>query len=167
MRQLDPGNRLFASIDAFLTGVDVVENELLDPATMPDPFGTVLRDYYATLERYRLLTYGRQIVGAVRELERPGLADRIHATLRYLIVDEYQEINPAQERLTRVAGREFRRQHRAARAGARTHSPPAAATPTGSRAAPETTRDTGHVVRPPSESATPPGWVSPGARRLR
>jgi DNA helicase-2/ATP-dependent DNA helicase PcrA len=102
VRQLDPGNRLFASIDAFLTGVDVVENELLGPATMPDPFGTVLRDYYATLERYRLLTYGRQIVRAVRELERPDLASRIHATLRHLIVDEYQDVNPAQERLIRL-----------------------------------------------------------------
>lgn len=102
VRQLDPGNRLFASIDAFLTGVDVVENELLDPATMPDPFGTVLRDYYATLGRYRLLTYGHQIVGAVRELERPQLASRIHATLCHLIVDEYQDVNPAQERLIRL-----------------------------------------------------------------
>lgn len=102
VRQLDPRDRLFASIDAFLTGVDVVENELLDPATMPDPFGTVLRDYYATLERYRLLTYGRQIVGAVAELERPELAARLHATLRHLIVDEYQDVNPAQERLIRL-----------------------------------------------------------------
>ena len=46
MRQLDPGNRLFASIAAFLKSVDVVENELLDPARCPSPFGTVLRDYY-------------------------------------------------------------------------------------------------------------------------
>lgn len=99
VRQLDPGDRLFASIDAFLTGVDVVENEMLDPATIPDPFGTVLRDYYATLERYRLLTYGQQVVRAVRELERPDLAASIHGTLRHLIVDEYQDINPAQERL--------------------------------------------------------------------
>ena len=36
------GDRLFASIEAFLSGVDVVENELLDPAAMPAPFGTVL-----------------------------------------------------------------------------------------------------------------------------
>jgi ATP-dependent DNA helicase UvrD/PcrA len=59
LRQLDPGNRLFASIEAFLKGVDVVENELLDPGSLPDPFGAVLRDYYATLDRYRLLTYGQ------------------------------------------------------------------------------------------------------------
>jgi DNA helicase-2/ATP-dependent DNA helicase PcrA len=99
VRQLDPGNRLFASIAAFLTSVDVVENELLDPATMPDPFGTVLRAYYETLDHYRLLTYGQQVVRAVRELEHPELAAEIHAKLRHLIVDEYQDVNPAQERL--------------------------------------------------------------------
>lgn len=99
VRQLDPDDRLFASIGGFLRGVDIVENELLDPATMPDPFRTVLQDYYATLDRYRLLTYGQQIVRAGRELERPELAAKLHRTLRHLIVDEYQDINPAQERL--------------------------------------------------------------------
>ena len=99
IRQLDQDNRLFASIAAFLKSVDVVENELLDPAAMPDPFGSVLRAYYETLDRYRLLTYGQQVVRAVRELERPELAAEIHARVRHLIVDEYQDVNPAQERL--------------------------------------------------------------------
>ncbi len=69
---------------------------------MPDPFGSVLGAYYATLDRYRLLTYGQQVVRAVRELERPELAAEIHAGLRHLIVDEYQDVNPAQERLIRL-----------------------------------------------------------------
>ncbi|MBX6387874.1 MAG: ATP-dependent helicase [Frankia sp.] len=99
LRQLDPANRMFAAIATFLKGVDVVENELLDPSTLPDPFGHILRDYYATLDRYRLLTYGQQVVRAVRELERPEFAAQIHAELRHLIVDEYQDVNPAQERL--------------------------------------------------------------------
>ena len=99
LRQLDPQNRLFASISAFLKGVDVVENELLDPERLPDPFGTVLRAYYDTLDRYRLLTYGQQVVRAVRELERPDLAAEIHSRLRHLVVDEYQDVNPAQEGL--------------------------------------------------------------------
>ena len=102
LRQLDPRNRLFASIEAFLKSVEVVENELLDPATMPDPFGGLLRAYYETLDRYRLLTYGQQVVGAVRELERPELAAAVHAELRHLIVDEYQDVNPAQERLVEL-----------------------------------------------------------------
>ncbi|MGI8412131.1 MAG: ATP-dependent helicase [Solirubrobacteraceae bacterium] len=102
LKQLDERNRLFAAIAAFLKGVDVVENELLDPAAMPDPFGGVLRNYYATLERYRLLTYGQQVVRAVTELERPELAGELHGVLRHLIVDEYQDVNPAQERLIRL-----------------------------------------------------------------
>jgi len=102
IRQLDGRGRLFASIAAFLTSVDVVENELLDPAAMPDPFGSVLRAYYETLDRYRLLTYGQQVVRAVRELEHPELAAEVHARLRHLIVDEYQDVNPAQERLIRL-----------------------------------------------------------------
>ena len=102
LKQLDPRNRTFASIAAFLKGVDVVENELLDPATMPAPFGSVLGSYYETLERYRLLTYGQQIARAVSELQRPELAAEVHGKLRHLIVDEYQDVNPAQERLIRL-----------------------------------------------------------------
>ena len=101
IRQLDPAgrDRLFAAIDAFLKSVAVVENELLDPIAMPEPFQTVLTDYLTALERYRLLTYGQQIVNAVREIERPEVAATVHAELRHLIVDEYQDVNPAQERL--------------------------------------------------------------------
>jgi len=104
VRALDPSgsNRLFAGIEAFLKSVDVVENELLDAAAMPEPFQSTLIAYYDTLERYRLLTYGQQIVRAVAELERPELAAEVHGTIRHLIVDEYQDVNPAQERLIRL-----------------------------------------------------------------
>lgn len=104
IRQLDPSgrDRLFASIQHFLKSVDVVENELLDPSSIPDPFGTVLRDYLATLERYRLLTFGQQIVRAVEELQRPEVLASVRSELRHLIVDEYQDVNPAQERLVEL-----------------------------------------------------------------
>ncbi|MGH2951702.1 MAG: ATP-dependent helicase [Solirubrobacterales bacterium] len=106
LRRLDPRERLFASIAAFIKGVEVVENELLDPTTMPEPLRTVLLAYYETLDRYRLLTYGQQVVRAVRELERPELAAEVQAEVRQLIVDEYQDVNPAQERLIELlAGR--------------------------------------------------------------
>ena len=99
IRRLDQRERLFAAVASFLRSVDVVENELIDPASVPDPFGSILCAYYDTLERYRLLTYGQQVVRAVAELERDELRSEIHAHLRHLIVDEYQDINPAQERL--------------------------------------------------------------------
>jgi DNA helicase-2/ATP-dependent DNA helicase PcrA len=101
VKQLDPGGggKLFASIQAFLKGLDVVENELLDADAIPAPFSAVLDAYLEALERYRLLSYGQQIVRAVRELEKPAVRASVHAELRHLIVDEYQDINPAQERL--------------------------------------------------------------------
>jgi DNA helicase-2/ATP-dependent DNA helicase PcrA len=102
LRQLDPRGRLFASIAAFLKSVDVVENELLDPDAITGPFGSILRAHYATLDHYRLLTFGQQVVRAVRELERQEMAAEIHSRLRHLIVDEYQDVNPAQERLIRL-----------------------------------------------------------------
>jgi DNA helicase-2/ATP-dependent DNA helicase PcrA len=104
LRQLDLAgrDRLFASINAFLQSVDVVENELIDPALLPDPLRSVMAAYYERLDRYRLLTYGQQVVRAVRELERPELCAEIHGTLKHLVVDEYQDVNPAQERLIRL-----------------------------------------------------------------
>ncbi|MCA1703790.1 MAG: UvrD-helicase domain-containing protein, partial [Actinobacteria bacterium] len=89
LKQLDLRGRLFAAIRRFLEGVDVVENELLDPATMPEPFRSILSDYLDTLERYRLLTYGQQVVRAVHELARPEVKEQVHSELRHLIVDEY------------------------------------------------------------------------------
>jgi len=99
IKDLDPNRRMFAAIKAFLHNVDVVENELLDPNSMPDPFGSVLASYLLSLDRYRLLSYGQQIARAVHELERPEIQEKIRADLRHLIVDEYQDVNPAQERL--------------------------------------------------------------------
>ncbi len=101
VRQLDPDGkkRLYKSVEAFLKGLDVVENELLDPTELPDPFGTIVVDYLEALGRYRLLSYGQQVARAVAELERPEVAEAVHAELRHLIVDEYQDVNPAQERL--------------------------------------------------------------------
>jgi len=101
LKQFDPQgrNRLFASVEVFARSVDIVENELIPVAALPDPFSSAVIAYYDTLERYRLLTYGLQIVKAVEELSRPEIADRVHADLRHLIVDEYQDVNPSQERL--------------------------------------------------------------------
>lgn len=99
IRQFDGNKRLFGSIARFLQAVDVVENELLDPESMPDPFRQVLLAYLATLDRYRLLTFGQQTVRAVQALQDPVVLRKVRATLRHLIVDEYQDVNPAQERL--------------------------------------------------------------------
>jgi DNA helicase-2/ATP-dependent DNA helicase PcrA len=95
----DLTGKLYSSIHQFLMGLEVIENELIDDDVLPDPFVSIYREYLIRLERYRLLTFGQQVVRAVRELEWPAVRDLVHSELRHLIVDEYQDVNPAQERL--------------------------------------------------------------------
>lgn len=101
IKSLVPGNKLFNAIDLFNKSVQVLENELLDPASMPEPFKSVLETYLVSLDKYRLLTFGQQIVRSVAALEDPAVASEIHNSLKHLIVDEYQDVNPAQEELIR------------------------------------------------------------------
>jgi DNA helicase-2/ATP-dependent DNA helicase PcrA len=98
LRSLSNG-RVFASIRAFLANLEVVENELIPLTELSDPFRGKAEKFYQLLEQFRLLTYGQLISRAVAELGRPAVADAVHGTLRHLIVDEYQDVNPAQERL--------------------------------------------------------------------
>jgi DNA helicase-2/ATP-dependent DNA helicase PcrA len=91
--------QLFASIEAFVQNIEVVENELLLLDDLHPPFRDLVERFYALLDDYRLLTYGQMISRAVRELERPDVFAAVHGRLRHLIVDEYQDINPAQEAL--------------------------------------------------------------------
>ncbi len=94
------GDKHWAPIFEFLKNADVMENELIDPAKVKNTeFGKCYARYRETLDRYHFLTYGMLITQAVRALETPKVFERVHGRLKYLIVDEYQDVNPAQERL--------------------------------------------------------------------
>ena len=89
------------SIDLFLRAADVIGNELLPIDALE---GTEIGECYAAyldmLERFRFLTFGMIIAQTVKVLEtQPAIHSRVHGILKHLIVDEYQDINPAQERL--------------------------------------------------------------------
>ncbi len=94
------GNQHWRPIFDFLRNADVVENELIDGELMKGtPFGDCYLAFKQTLYRYHFLTYGLLISAAVKAISRPEVANRVRANLRYLIVDEYQDVNPAQEKL--------------------------------------------------------------------
>jgi DNA helicase-2/ATP-dependent DNA helicase PcrA len=93
--------RQFASIKTFLSNLDVVQNELLAVESLKGAFGEMVVKFYGLLDQFRLLTYGQLIARAVEELSKIEVRQAVQATLRYLIVDEYQDVNPAQEELIR------------------------------------------------------------------
>jgi len=102
LKELSPKSGKFHGIDLFRANADVVENELLDINELEDPFKSTYIMYLETLDRYRLMSYGLQIARAVQELRNPGVRERIVGSLRHLIVDEYQDVNFAQESLIQL-----------------------------------------------------------------
>jgi DNA helicase-2/ATP-dependent DNA helicase PcrA len=94
------GDQHWRPISDFLRNADVIENELIDHKRMAKtPFGECYVAYRQMLYRYHFLTYGLLISEAVKALARSEVFERVHGPLRHLIVDEYQDINPAQENL--------------------------------------------------------------------
>jgi DNA helicase-2/ATP-dependent DNA helicase PcrA len=100
------GNKHWDGVSEWTRIVDTVGNELLDApalerAGLLDRYGR----YIDLLDRFRFLTFSRVITEAISILEDQSLGPGMRGNLRYVIVDEYQDINPAQERLiTLLAG---------------------------------------------------------------
>lgn len=96
-------DRVWESVREFARTVDVISNEGLSAEAIDrTDFGPLYRNYLGVLDRLHVLTYGRIVQCAVETLEAPALAAAIAGPLKHLIVDEYQDINPSQDRLIRL-----------------------------------------------------------------
>ena len=96
-------DRKFKGIEEFKRIADIIGNELIDPAKLRNhEIGRCYQSYLDMLDRFRVLTFQMIIARAVESLKDPNVFRRVHGPLRHLIVDEYQDINPAQEQLIRL-----------------------------------------------------------------
>lgn len=96
----------FETIKQLCEAYKLINEELLDPAVVAteDPaLGQVLARIDALLERDHFIDFTTMIRRVVDALER-GDADveRALGELRHLLVDEYQDVNPLQERLIQL-----------------------------------------------------------------
>lgn len=94
--------RLYAGMKFFLENVQVVENELLSKELLEEEFAKSMARLYELLDQHRMMTFGMQIDRAVIELEKPDVRQLLKSKIEHLIVDEYQDVNPAQERLIQL-----------------------------------------------------------------
>jgi len=100
LSRLGRGEKHWKPIAEFAWTVDVIGNERIDADDLAGtPLGECYEAYLEMLARYRFLTFSRIISQAVGVLGEEAVYKRVHGPLRHLIVDEYQDINPAQERL--------------------------------------------------------------------
>ena len=100
-----PGTSYSACIRDFLRTVNMAWDELLDEKILsmraPEFFRKMKR-YEDLLKQHRLLTFGRIIYEAVLKLRQ---APTTLSHVKYLLVDEYQDINRAQAELIEYVGR--------------------------------------------------------------
>ena len=100
-----PGTSYSACIRDFLRTVNMAWDELLDEKALSKrapEFYKKMKRYEDLLSKHRLLTFGRIIYEAVLKLrEAPDTLSNV----KYLLVDEYQDINRAQAELIEYVGK--------------------------------------------------------------
>lgn len=102
---LASSNFYAASCEEFLYSVEIVQNELLDRKALKrrqSKFASGLERYEALLDEHHILTFGRMVSLAVKRIEKDPRPIR---QVRWLIVDEFQDVNKAQEQLIRLISR--------------------------------------------------------------
>lgn len=76
------------------------ESEINEPLIDGTPVAEAFDKYATLLERRRYLDYDAILVNAVAEIEiNDDLRTALSSRIRFLTVDEYQDVNPIQERL--------------------------------------------------------------------
>ena len=93
------GVKQWERINLWQKTADVIGNELLPSNRLKGVIKEISEAYDQKLDHYRFLTFSRIISQAVQELKKPKVGKQVVTPLRHLIVDEYQDINPAQETL--------------------------------------------------------------------
>ena len=96
----------FTAVSIFLRSVSVVNDELLDRGVLrrfSPRFVELLEQYESLMADHRVFNFGQLISFSVRVLEQNKYVQEIVAgSIKHLLVDEYQDLNPAQERLIQL-----------------------------------------------------------------
>jgi DNA helicase-2/ATP-dependent DNA helicase PcrA len=87
----------------YQTILSMVREADADPKLLANhPARQALEQYQDLLDRHRYLDYDEILVRAVMELlSRPPVREQLRQRVKYLTVDEYQDVNPIQEALIR------------------------------------------------------------------
>lgn len=94
-------------VKIFLDALNVIREDNVDFTLVPEGLKAALDSYEAVLDQHRYLDYSRIMLDALVALHDPEDPSRVRlqqvlgAQVKYLIVDEYQDINPLQEGLIR------------------------------------------------------------------
>jgi DNA helicase II / ATP-dependent DNA helicase PcrA len=100
-------NRAPQNVKVFLEALNVLREDNVDLERVPAGLRSALDRYHTLLDEHRYLDYSRIISEAVAALQDTTeesnlrLQEFLSSDVKYLIVDEYQDVNPLQEALIR------------------------------------------------------------------
>lgn len=94
------------AVSVFLRSIAVVNDELIDRGVLrrlSPRFAELLEQYKNLMTDHRVFNFGQLISLSVQVLEQHKYVQEIVAgSIEHLLVDEYQDLNPAQERLVKL-----------------------------------------------------------------
>lgn len=90
-------------IKDFCRNVDLVRDEQIEPDALEPPFRQCYLSYLALLDQYHYLDFAEMIAQYIAVLRgSPALLTAERERVRYLFVDEYQDVNSQQETLIQL-----------------------------------------------------------------
>lgn len=98
------GNKQNWAYRTFIKDVDILREEgLTEEATLSDSFRNAYKIYLEKLEEKRFLDFSSILRIAVDTLENdPSVRNKLRAQYSFFTVDEYQDVNPIQEKLIQL-----------------------------------------------------------------
>jgi DNA helicase-2/ATP-dependent DNA helicase PcrA len=96
--------RRYVDTRVYCRALDVLREDIVDPTALAAcDVAQKARRYDELLERFSFLDYSAILAAAADALEgHQELRERLRSRVRHLIVDEYQDVNPVQERIVKA-----------------------------------------------------------------
>lgn len=94
------GKESYKAVSKFCFNVDIVREEMLDPNTLPKDFKYSYCKYIEILEKEKFMDFSGMMYQVLQLLNDDNeFRKKIQEKYQYVTVDEYQDINPVQEKI--------------------------------------------------------------------
>ncbi len=94
----------WSTISNLIKNIDIVREEMIDPSKLSnEDFKKIIGKYDDLLNEYKYLDFSSMMALTVKMLEEDNkIVSDIQSKIKYLFCDEYQDINPVQEKLIKL-----------------------------------------------------------------
>ncbi|MEA2071705.1 MAG: ATP-dependent DNA helicase [Asgard group archaeon] len=93
----------YQKITRFCQNIDIIREEMIDPLDLPKDLWKCYQKYIELIHEEKFLDFSGMMAEFLRFLENDEeFASKIRARFKHIIVDEYQDINPIQEKIIQL-----------------------------------------------------------------